>query len=176
MSQPSIQLIRGFKDILPGETALWQYIERPPGHCLRTSALRKSVFPLWKKPELFARSIGEDTDIVEKEMYTFPDRKGEMLTLRPEATASVCGLIFSTRCMPGPGPEIVHHRPHVPPGTAPERPVPSVLPDQCGGVRRGGSLVDAQLIFMLRTLLNAWPSPTSRPISIPWAARMPAPF
>lgn len=90
MSQPSIQLIRGFKDILPGETELWQHIERTAVALFEDFGYREIRIPVIEKTELFARSIGEDTDIVEKEMYTFADRKGDLLTLRPEATASIC--------------------------------------------------------------------------------------
>ncbi|BBO67851.1 histidine--tRNA ligase [Desulfosarcina alkanivorans] len=90
MSQPSIQLIRGFKDILPGETELWQHIERTAIALFEDFGYREIRIPIMEKTGLFARSIGEDTDIVEKEMYTFPDRKGDPLTLRPEATASIC--------------------------------------------------------------------------------------
>jgi len=90
MSQPNIQLIRGFKDILPGETELWQYIERTAIALFEDFGYREIRIPIMEKTELFARSIGEDTDIVEKEMYTFADRKGDQLTLRPEATASIC--------------------------------------------------------------------------------------
>ncbi|PID39941.1 MAG: histidine--tRNA ligase [Proteobacteria bacterium] len=90
MSQPSIQLIRGFKDILPGETELWQRIELTAIDLFEDFGYREIRIPIMEKTRLFARSIGEDTDIVEKEMYTFPDRKGDLLTLRPEATASIC--------------------------------------------------------------------------------------
>jgi histidyl-tRNA synthetase len=90
MSQPNIQLIRGFKDILPGETELWQHIERTAIALFEDFGYREIRIPIMEKTQLFARSIGEDTDIVEKEMYTFPDRKGKQLTLRPEATASIC--------------------------------------------------------------------------------------
>ena len=90
MSQTNIQLIRGFKDILPGETELWQYIERSAITLFEDFGFREIRIPIMEKTELFARSIGEDTDIVEKEMYTFADRKKDMLTLRPEATASIC--------------------------------------------------------------------------------------
>jgi len=84
-----IQLIRGFKDILPEETALWQHIEKTAADIFEDFGFREIRIPIMERTELFARSIGEDTDIVEKEMYTFADRKGEPLTLRPEATASV---------------------------------------------------------------------------------------
>lgn len=84
-----IQLIRGFKDILPGEIELWQQIEKTARSILEDFGFREIRLPILEHAELFKRSIGEDTDIVEKEMYTFPDRKGDLVTLRPEATASV---------------------------------------------------------------------------------------
>ena len=84
-----IQLIRGFKDILPGEVELWQKIEKTAIALFEDFGFKEIRIPVMEHTELFARSIGEDTDIVEKEMYTFPDRKGELLTLRPEATASI---------------------------------------------------------------------------------------
>jgi len=84
-----IQTIRGFRDILPGETTLWQTIERTASQLFEDFGFQEIRLPIIEKTELFARSIGEVTDIVEKEMYTFPDRKGENITLRPEATASV---------------------------------------------------------------------------------------
>ena len=85
-----IQLIRGFKDILPGEVELWQKIERIARELFEDFGFNEIRIPIMERTELFKRSIGEDTDIVEKEMYTFPDRKGELVTLRPEATASIC--------------------------------------------------------------------------------------
>jgi histidyl-tRNA synthetase len=85
-----LQLIRGFKDILPGEVELWQEIEKAARGLFEDFGFKEIRIPIMEKTELFARSIGEDTDIVEKEMYTFPDRKGDLVTLRPEATASIC--------------------------------------------------------------------------------------
>jgi len=84
-----IQLIRGFKDILPGEVELWQKIEQEARTLFESFGFREIRIPIMEKTELFKRSIGEDTDIVEKEMYTFADRGGDMVTLRPEATASI---------------------------------------------------------------------------------------
>ncbi|MDI6688255.1 MAG: histidine--tRNA ligase [Desulfobacterales bacterium] len=84
-----IQLIRGFKDILPGEVELWQHIEKTARLLLESFGFKEIRIPILEHAELFARSIGEDTDIVEKEMYAFPDRNGDLITLRPEATASV---------------------------------------------------------------------------------------
>ena len=84
-----IQLIRGFKDILPGESDLWQHIERTATALFDDFGYKEIRVPIMERTELFARSIGEDTDIVEKEMYTFADRSDDLLTLRPEATASI---------------------------------------------------------------------------------------
>ena len=84
-----IQLIRGFKDILPGEAELWQHIEQTAVALFEDFGYKEIRIPIMERTELFARSIGEDTDIVEKEMYTFTDRGGDQLTLRPEATASI---------------------------------------------------------------------------------------
>jgi histidyl-tRNA synthetase len=84
-----IQLIRGFKDILPGEVELWQAVEAVARQLLEDFGFKEIRIPIMERTELFARSIGEDTDIVEKEMYTFADRKGDLITLRPEATASI---------------------------------------------------------------------------------------
>jgi histidyl-tRNA synthetase len=89
MLNSMIQLIRGFKDILPGEVELWQAVEKVARELLEDFGFKEIRIPIMERTELFARSIGEDTDIVEKEMYTFPDRKGDLVTLRPEATASI---------------------------------------------------------------------------------------
>jgi histidyl-tRNA synthetase len=81
--------IRGFKDILPGEVEKWQYVEGEARRVFGLFGFLELRIPLLEKTELFARSIGESTDIVGKEMYTFPDRDGDSLTLRPEATTSI---------------------------------------------------------------------------------------
>jgi len=87
MAKPTLQAIRGMNDLLPAETGLWQHLERELGDMLRNYGYREIRFPVIEKTELFKRSIGEVTDIVEKEMYTFDDRNGDSLTLRPEGTA-----------------------------------------------------------------------------------------
>jgi histidyl-tRNA synthetase len=84
-----IQLIRGFKDVLPGEVELWQMIEKTAASLFEDFGFREIRVPILEHTELFARSIGKDTDIVEKEMYTFEDSKSDLVTLRPEATASI---------------------------------------------------------------------------------------
>jgi len=75
-------------DILPGETSSWQYLEDTLREVVHAYGYQEIMLPLLEKTELFKRSIGEVTDIVEKEMYTFDDRNGDSLTLRPEGTAS----------------------------------------------------------------------------------------
>jgi len=84
----TIQAIRGMNDILPAETAAWQHLEETLRDVVHAYGYREIRMPLLEKTELFQRSIGEVTDIVEKEMYTFDDRNGDSLTLRPEGTAS----------------------------------------------------------------------------------------
>jgi len=84
-----LQSIKGFKDILPGESELWQSIEEQAKTVFAAFGFREIRLPMLEKTELFARSIGEATDIVEKEMYTFQDRGGDLLTMRPEATAGI---------------------------------------------------------------------------------------
>ncbi len=82
-----IQAVRGMHDILPDETPLWQFLEDTVRRVFQSYAYRELRTPILEMTELFKRSIGEVTDIVEKEMYTFEDRNGDYLTLRPEGTA-----------------------------------------------------------------------------------------
>jgi len=83
----SIQAVRGMNDLLPQATASWRAVEDTARRVLDAYGYHEIRFPLLEKTELFARSIGDATDIVEKEMYTFEDRNGDSLTLRPEGTA-----------------------------------------------------------------------------------------
>ena len=83
----NIQAIRGMHDVLPDQTPLWQYAEKIIREVLSGYGYSEIRLPIVEKTELFKRSIGEVTDIVEKEMYTFDDRNGDSLTLRPEGTA-----------------------------------------------------------------------------------------
>src|SRR5208337_1553764 len=85
----SIQAVRGMNDILPDQVGWWQKVENAAREVLENFGYREIRTPVLEKLELFARSIGESTDIVEKEMYAFEDRNGERLALRPEATASI---------------------------------------------------------------------------------------
>lgn len=82
-----IQAIRGMNDLLPEQTPVWQYVERIAEQVVQSYGYREIRFPILEQSQLFKRSIGEVTDIVEKEMYSFADRNGEDLSLRPEGTA-----------------------------------------------------------------------------------------
>lgn len=114
----SIQAVRGMRDILPEETPYWHYLESVVQETLAAYGYQEIRFPVLEKTELFKRSIGEVTDIVEKEMYTFDDRNGDSLTLRPEGTA-VCvragienGLLYNQiQKMWYKGPMFRHERP-----------------------------------------------------------------
>jgi histidyl-tRNA synthetase len=81
--------IKGFKDILPEEIGPWQHVESEARKIFQTFGFQEIRPPLLEMTELFSRSIGEDTDIVSKEMYTFTDSKDRSYSLRPEATASI---------------------------------------------------------------------------------------
>jgi len=148
-----IQLIRGFKDILPGEVELWQEIERIARRLLEDFGFKEIRIPIMEHTELFARSIGEDTDIVEKEMYTFPDRKGEMVTLRPEATASIVRAYIQHKLF---AKDPVQKFYMIGPMFRRERPQKGrfrqfyQIDAEIFGVRSG--LADAELIFLLATL------------------------
>jgi histidyl-tRNA synthetase len=85
--QQAIQAIRGMHDILPEQSPYWQWLEGQARQVLGAYGYQEIRLPIVEKTELFKRSIGEVTDIVEKEMYTFDDRNGDSLTLRPEGTA-----------------------------------------------------------------------------------------
>ena len=85
----SIKALKGFKDILPDEVGLWQFIENTARDVFHRYGFEEIKVPILEKTELFVRTIGESTDIVEKEMYSFVDRNGSSITMRPEGTASV---------------------------------------------------------------------------------------
>jgi len=150
-----IQLIRGFKDILPGEVELWQKIEQEARSLFENFGFREIRIPIMEKTELFKRSIGEDTDIVEKEMYTFADRGGDMVTLRPEATASIVRAYIQHKLY---APDPVQRLYMIGPMFRRERPQKGryrqfyQIDAEIFGV--ASPLADAQLIFMLVTLFG----------------------
>jgi histidyl-tRNA synthetase len=112
-----IRSIRGMNDILPEVTPYWQAVETALKEVLSGYGYQEIRFPIVEKTELFCRSIGEVTDIVEKEMYTFADRNGDNLTLRPEGTAGCVraamqnGLLNQTQRLWYMGPMFRHERP-----------------------------------------------------------------
>jgi histidyl-tRNA synthetase len=118
MANP-IQGVRGMNDVLPAEEKYWAFFEAAVQRWLRAYGYREIRMPILERTELFVRSIGEVTDIVEKEMYTFTDElNGEQLTLRPEGTAScVRAALEHNLLYPGPqrlwyrGPMFRHERP-----------------------------------------------------------------
>jgi histidyl-tRNA synthetase len=112
-----IRSIRGMNDILPEQTPYWQAVETALKDVLTAYGYQEIRFPIVEKTELFSRSIGEVTDIVEKEMYTFADRNGDKLTLRPEGTAGCVraamqnGMLNQTQRLWYMGPMFRHERP-----------------------------------------------------------------
>ncbi len=113
----NIQAIRGMHDLLPDQIGLWQRLEDGARRVLESYGYQEIRTPLVEVTELFKRSIGEVTDIVEKEMYSFPDRNGDSLSLRPEGTASCVraaiehGLLDQPRRLWYRGPMYRHERP-----------------------------------------------------------------
>ena len=113
-----IQSLRGMHDLLPDQSTTWQYLEKTVADLLGRYSYKEIRFPVVEQTELFKRSVGEATDIVEKEMYTFEDRNGDQLSLRPEGTAGcvrACtehGLLHNqTQRLWYSGPMFRHERP-----------------------------------------------------------------
>ncbi len=152
----SIKAIRGMKDVMGTEVARWRLIEAVARKVFRAFGFSELRTPILEKTELFARSIGQATDIVEKEMYTFRDRSGDSLTLRPEATASVVRSYLEHKIhrRPGPhkfftiGPMFRHERPQKGRLRQFHQLDAEVLGDP-------GPQVDAELMVMLTQLLQA---------------------
>src|SRR5512140_1488409 len=94
---------KGTRDILPPASAAWNHVEAVAREVFRTYNDQEIRTPLFEETSLFARGVGEDTDIVGKEMYTWEDRDGSSLTLRPEATASVMRAYIEHRLDQNPG-------------------------------------------------------------------------
>ena len=114
----AIQPIRGMNDVLPAEIGLWQHLEAALRELVAMYGYEEIRVPVVEHTDLFKRSIGEFTDIVEKEMYTFCDQGGDSLTLRPEATAGIARAAISNGMLRGQkhklwciGPMFRHERP-----------------------------------------------------------------
>jgi len=114
-----LRSVKGIKDILPHQASQWQHIETVARTLATHYGFSEIRIPIFEFTELYARSIGGATDIVEKEMYTFPDRDGSSLTLRPEGTAGVVRAVLEHRLLDSPttrklfyfGPMFRHERP-----------------------------------------------------------------
>ena len=114
-----LRSVKGLKDILPQQVPQWQYIETVARTLASQYGFSEIRIPIFEFTELYARSIGGTTDIVEKEMYTFPDRDGSSLTLRPEGTAGVVRAVLEHKLLDSPttrklfyvGPMFRHERP-----------------------------------------------------------------
>ena len=146
-----IRSIRGMVDTLPEDTNSWQYVEEVIKDLLTSYSYSEIRMPIVEQTNLFKRSIGEVTDIVEKEMYTFPDRKNQSLTLRPEGTAgcvraaSQHGLLNQSRRLWYIGPMFRYERPQ----KGRQRQFHQVGVE-CFGM--DGPDIDAELIFMTARL------------------------
>ena len=134
-----LQAIRGMNDLLAGELPYWQRVEAAARELFADYGYREMRVPLVEHAELFKRSIGEHTDIVEKEMYSFDDRGGDRLSLRPEATAGLVraaiehGLLHNQKQrLWTAGPMFRHERPQA-------GPLPAVSPDRLRGLRLPGA-------------------------------------
>lgn len=106
-----IQSVRGMHDILPDETALWRWLEDELGQIFDAYEFREIRIPIVEKADLFTRAIGQATDVVEKEMYAFADRNGDILSLRPEGTAGVVRAAIQHGLLHTPGLKVWYRGP-----------------------------------------------------------------
>ncbi|MCE5335031.1 MAG: histidine--tRNA ligase [Desulfobacteraceae bacterium] len=115
----TLQAVRGMNDILPDQVGWWQRVERTAREVLENFGYREIRTPVVEKLDLFSRGIGENTDVVEKEMYAFEDRSGDWIALRPEVTASIARSYIQHKLYADPtlqkfyaiGPMFRHERP-----------------------------------------------------------------
>ncbi|QJB55844.1 histidine--tRNA ligase [Pseudodesulfovibrio sp. zrk46] len=150
-----VQKIKGFVDLFPEEAAKFTYMERVARETFGRYGFGELRTPVLEKTELFQKSIGEDTDVVGKEMFTFPDRKDRLLTMRPEATAGVVrAFIDSKTHQPGKvskyftfGPMFRYERPQ----KGRQRQFHQLNAEIFGA---NEAQADGELILMLRTFLN----------------------
>jgi histidyl-tRNA synthetase len=97
----TIQAVRGMNDVLPADIGTWQFLESTVRELVSAYGFQEMRVPIVEQTRLFKRAIGEFTDVVEKEMYTFTDQGGESLTLRPEATAGLARAVISNGMLRG---------------------------------------------------------------------------
>src|ERR1700719_619860 len=155
-NKSKFQAIKGTRDLLPPETALWNKVEQTARQIFGTFGFGEIRLPIFEPTELFARSIGLDTDVVSKEMYTFEDRDESMISLRPEATASVCRAYIEHNMQQLPQPVKLYY---IGPMFRRERPQKGRHRQfyQIGAEVLGGQdapAIDAELIEMLMTFFG----------------------
>jgi histidyl-tRNA synthetase len=151
-----ITSIKGFADIFPGEVEIWQSVEATARRVFSSYNYSEIRIPILEKTELFSRSIGETTDIVEKEMYTFDDRDATRITLRPEGTAGVVRAYVQSEMYKS---EPVRKLYYMGPMFRRERPQKGRLRQfhQIGAeaLGRGDPLIDAEILLLLSDFFNA---------------------
>jgi histidyl-tRNA synthetase len=154
--QSMIKAVKGTRDILPPSSAAWNHVEAVAREVFRTYNYQEIRTPILEETALFARGVGEETDIVSKEMYTFEDRDGSSLTLRPEATASVIRAYIEHRLDQKPGLQKLYY---IGPMFRRERPQKGRYRQfyQIGAEAIGSEspVVDAEVIEMVVELLRA---------------------
>jgi histidyl-tRNA synthetase len=155
-AKSKFQAIKGVRDLLPPETALWSRVEQTANEVFTTFGFGEIRLPIFEPTELFARAVGADTDVVSKEMYSFDDRDETSISLRPEATASVCRAYIENGMQQLPQPVKLYY-------TGPmfrrERPQKGRYRQfyQIGAEVLGGSdapAIDAEVIQMLMTFFD----------------------
>jgi histidyl-tRNA synthetase len=150
-----ITSVKGFADILPGEVELWQAVEAEARRVFALYNFTEIRIPILEKTELFSRSIGETTDIVEKEMYTFEDRDSTRITLRPEGTAGVVRAYVQSEMHKV---EPVRKLYYMGPMFRRERPQKGRMRQfhQIGAeaLGRGDPFIDAEILLLLRDFFN----------------------
>src|SRR5918996_485181 len=153
-----ISAVKGFADVFPGEVEAWQFLERTARQIFASYNFSEIRIPILEKTELFSRSLGETTDIVEKEMYTFADQdaKGSFLTLRPEGTAGVVRAYVESEIYKV---EPVRKLYYIGPMFRRERPQKGRMRQfhQIGAeaLGRGDPFIDAEILLLLRDFFSA---------------------
>src|SRR5438270_3829326 len=150
-----IKAVKGTRDILPPSSETWNMVEAEARRVFRRYNYREIRTPILEETSLFARGVGEETDIVSKEMYTFEDRDGSSLTLRPEATASVLRSYIEHRLDQKPGVQKLYY---IGPMFRRERPQKGRYRQfyQIGAEAIGSDspAIDAEVIEMVVRILN----------------------
>jgi len=155
-NRSKFQAIKGTRDLLPPDTALWNHVECAARHVFGMFGFDEIRPPMFEPTELFARSIGQDTDVVSKEMYSFEDRDNTSVSLRPEATASVCRAYIEHGMQQWPQPVKLYY---MGPMFRRERPQKGRFRQfyQIGAEVLGGSdapAIDAEVIEMVMTFFD----------------------